>query len=166
MHSYAVFFRGINVGGVTIRMPALREAQESRRFSGVQTLLASGDVLLANGLDPAAVKAEVEACLRETLGYDAWVVVLPGTRVAELAASLPYLLDDATTHTYLTLASSPEVLAELSEAGRVLDGRELVRLGPEWPGWRRPEGARTAGSASFPPGRSTRRPSPPGTCGP
>ncbi|WP_211878154.1 DUF1697 domain-containing protein [Pseudarthrobacter albicanus] len=140
MNSYAVFLRGINVGGINIKMADLREALKSRPFSGVKTLLASGNVVLASGLDPAGVKAEFEACLREAFGYDAWVVVLAAARVAELVAACPYPADDATTHTYLTLASDPDVLAELYEAGRALDGTELARLGPEAMAWLAPAG--------------------------
>jgi uncharacterized protein (DUF1697 family) len=140
MNSYAVFLRGINVGGINIKMAALKEALKSRPFSGVKTLLASGNVVLASGLDPAGVKAEFEACLRETFGYDAWVVVLPAPRVAELVAACPYPPDDATTHTYLTLASDRDVLEELHEAGRALDGTKLALLGPEALAWLAPAG--------------------------
>jgi uncharacterized protein (DUF1697 family) len=140
MNSYAVFLRGINVGGINIKMAELKEALKSRPFSGVKTLLASGNVVLASGLDPAGVKAQFEACLRETFGYDAWVVVLAAGRVAELVAACPYPPDDATTHTYLTLASDPDVLAELFEAGSALDGTALTLLGPEAMAWLAPVG--------------------------
>jgi uncharacterized protein (DUF1697 family) len=140
MNSYAVFLRGINVGGINIKMAELRDALQSRPFTGTKTLLASGNVVLSSGLDPAGVKAEFEACLRETFGYDAWVVVLTAGRVAELVAACPYPADDASTHTYLTLASDPEVLAELHGAGSALDGTELARLGPEAIAWLAPAG--------------------------
>ena len=140
MNSYAVFLRGINVAGINIKMADLREALKSRPFSGVKTLLASGNAVLASRLGPAGVKAEFEACLRETFGYDAWVVVLAAPRVAELVAACPYPADDAATHTYLTLASDPDVLAELHDAGRALDGTELTRLGPEALAWLAPAG--------------------------
>jgi uncharacterized protein (DUF1697 family) len=140
MNSYAVFLRGINVGGINIKMADLREALKSRPFTGVKTLLASGNVVLASGLDPAGVKAEFEACLRGTFGYDAWVVVLTAGRVAELVQACPYPADDASTHTYLTLASDPDVLSELFDAGRALNGTELARLGPEAIAWLAPAG--------------------------
>ena len=73
---------GINVGGINIKMADLKNALKSRPFSDVMTLLASGNVVLASELDPAGVKKEFEACLRETFGYDAWVVVLTADRVA------------------------------------------------------------------------------------
>jgi uncharacterized protein (DUF1697 family) len=140
MNSYAVFLRGINVGGINIKMAELKEALKTRPFSGIKTLLASGNVVLASDLPPAEVKAEFEACLRETFGYDAWVVVLKADRVAELVAACPYPADDASTHTYVTLASDTEALTELYDAGTALDGTELTRLGPEALAWLAPAG--------------------------
>ena len=140
MSSYAVFLRGVNVGGITIKMAELKEALKSRPFSAVKTLLASGNVVLSSELSAGAVKKEFEACLREAFGYDAWVVVLPAGRVGELVAACPYPADDTSTHTYLTLGSDAEVLAELYEAGRGMDGTELALLGPEALAWLAPAG--------------------------
>ncbi|MET1089895.1 MAG: DUF1697 domain-containing protein [Arthrobacter sp.] len=140
MSSYAVFLRGANVGGITIRMAELTAALKSCPFSGVKTLLASGNVVLSSELSPADVKKEFEACLREAFGYDAWVVVLAADRVGELVAACPYPADDASTHTYLTLGSDPEVLAGLFEASSALDGAQVTLLGPEALAWRAPAG--------------------------
>jgi uncharacterized protein (DUF1697 family) len=140
MNSYAVFLRGINVGGINIKMAELKDALKSRPFSGVTTLLASGNVVLASDLPPAEVKDEFEACLREAFGYDAWVVVLAADRVADLVAACPYPADDSSTHTYLTLASDPQALTELHDAGTALEGTELTRLGPEALAWLAPAG--------------------------
>ncbi|MFF2245775.1 DUF1697 domain-containing protein [Arthrobacter sp. NPDC058130] len=140
MKSYAVFLRGINVGGINIKMADLKVALKSRPFSDVKTLLASGNVVLASELDPAGVKREFEACLRESFGYDAWVVVLTSDRVAALVEACPYPADDASTHTYLTLASDEASLSELFEAGSALKGAELTRLGPEALAWLAPTG--------------------------
>jgi uncharacterized protein (DUF1697 family) len=140
MNSYAVFLRGVNVGGITIKMADLKNALKSRPFSAVKSLLASGNVVLSSELPAAGVKKEFEECLRETFGYDAWVVVLAAERVAELVEACPYPPDDASTHTYLTLGSDPGVLAALYEAGTALDGTELTRLGPEALAWLAPAG--------------------------
>lgn len=140
MTSYAVFLRGINVGGINIKMADLREALKSRPFASVKTLLASGNVVLASELKPAAVKKEFEACLREAFGYDAWVVVLTASRVAELVEACRYPADDRTTHTYITLASDTAALDELFTAGESLGGVEQTRLGPEASAWLAPAG--------------------------
>ncbi|MDQ1594679.1 MAG: hypothetical protein QOH40_1235 [Arthrobacter pascens] len=140
MTSYAVFLRGINVGGITIKMADLKEALKSRPFDGVKTLLASGNVVLTSDLEPAAVKKEFEACLREAFGYDAWVVVLTASRVAELVEACHYPADDKATHTYITLASDTAALDELFSAGESLGGVEQTRLGPEASAWLAPAG--------------------------
>lgn len=140
MSSYAVFLRGVNVAGITIKMSDLKSALKSRPFSNVGTLLASGNVVLTSELPAAAVKNEFEACLRESFGYDAWVVVLAADRVGELVAACPYPADDTSTHTYLTLGSDPEVLAGLYAAGSALDGAQVTRLGPEALAWLAPAG--------------------------
>ncbi|ADX73519.1 uncharacterized conserved protein [Pseudarthrobacter phenanthrenivorans Sphe3] len=140
MGSYAVFLRGINVGGINIRMAELREALENCGFADARTLLASGNVVLTSALDAAAVKRECEKCLRQAFGYDAWVVVLEAARVAELVSACPYPDDDKTTHTYITLASDTAMLDELEATGAALAGVELTRLGPEALAWLAPAG--------------------------
>jgi len=140
MNSYAVFLRGINVGGINIKMADLKAALEAEGFDGVKTLLASGNVVLASELDPAAVKNNFEACLRKSFGYDAWVVVLTAQRVSELVDACPYPDDDKSTHTYVTLASDTAMLDELDAAGAALEGTEQKRLGPEALAWLAPAG--------------------------
>ena len=56
MTSYAVFLRGINVGGINIKMADLKEALKAGPFTGVKTLLASGNVVLASDLAPEPSK--------------------------------------------------------------------------------------------------------------
>ncbi|MCW5717363.1 MAG: DUF1697 domain-containing protein [Bauldia sp.] len=58
---YAVFLRGVNVGGVKVPMAELRAMAEAMGFSGVKTLLQSGNLVLA---DPKArPAAELETLL-------------------------------------------------------------------------------------------------------
>ena len=140
MNSYAVFLRGINVGGINIKMADLKAALESTGFDGVKTLLASGNVVLASKLAPAGVKKTFEDCLRKSFGYDAWVVVLTARRVSELVDACPYPDDDKSTHTYITLASDTAALDELDAAGAELEGSEQKRLGPEALAWLAPAG--------------------------
>jgi uncharacterized protein (DUF1697 family) len=140
MGSFAVFLRGINVGGINIKMAELREALKSAGFPGARTLLASGNVVLTSHLDAPAVKRDCEKCLRDTFGYDAWVVVLDAARVAELVAACPYPEDDKTTHTYITLSSDIGMLDELEAAGAALEDAEQKRLGAEALAWLAPAG--------------------------
>ncbi|MET3903576.1 DUF1697 domain-containing protein [Paenarthrobacter sp. 4246] len=140
MDNYAVFLRGINVGGINIKMADLKAALKDYPFGKVKTLLASGNVVLQSELKAQEVKAQFEQCLRKTFGYDAWVVVLTAARVAELVEACPYPADDKSTHSYITLASDTAMLDELFEAGAALGGVEQARLGPEASAWLAPAG--------------------------
>lgn len=140
MGSYAVFLRGINVGGINIKMADLRAALKTCGFTDAKTLLASGNVVLSSTLDAAAVKQECEKCLRAAFGYEAWVVVLDAGRVAQLVDGCPYPDDDRSTHTYITLSSDTAVLDELEAAGSALESQDQQRLGPEALAWLAPAG--------------------------
>ncbi len=135
MEKYAVFLRGVNVGGITIKMAALRAALERLPLTGVKTLLASGNVVCTSTKGPAEVKERVEACLRESFGYDAWVVVLDRDTLAAVIDASPYPSDSAEQHSYVTLSSDPAILDELAALGGALDGVELARLSPEALAW-------------------------------
>ncbi|GGH94403.1 DUF1697 domain-containing protein [Arthrobacter liuii] len=140
MGSYAVFLRGINVGGINIKMADLRDALKSCGFLDATTLLASGNVVLSSSLDAAGVKQECEKCLRAAFGYEAWVVVLEAGRVAGLVDACPYPEDNKATHTYITLSSDTAVLDELEAAGAALERQDQQRLGPEALAWLAPVG--------------------------
>ncbi|HEY8701895.1 MAG TPA: DUF1697 domain-containing protein [Arthrobacter sp.] len=163
MNSYAVFLRGINVGGINIRMGDLKDALISQGFGDAKTLLASGNVVLTSELEPDSVKQQFEECLRKSFGYDAWVVALPAQRLTELVEACPYPEDDKSTHTYVTLASDTAMLDELESAGAALDGAEQTRLGPEALAWLAPAGgtlespfSKISSKARFKAGTTTR----------
>ncbi|MFD5277838.1 DUF1697 domain-containing protein [Pseudarthrobacter sp. NPDC058362] len=144
MGSYAVFLRGINVGGINITMADLRRALQDCGFADAKTVLATGNAVLNSSLDAAGVKREAEKCLRGAFGYEAWVVVLDAARVAELVGACPYPADDKATHTYITLSSDPAVLDELEAAGSGLEATTLQRLGPAALAWLAPAGGTLA----------------------
>lgn len=145
MTSYAVFLRGVNVGGINIKMADLQKALKQCSFNNVKTLLASGNVVLTSDLNPATVKKQFEDCLREAFGYDAWVVVLTCERVADLVEACPYPADDKSTHSYVTLSSDPAMLDDMVTAAAALEGgapegNGVQRLGREALAWLAPAG--------------------------
>jgi uncharacterized protein (DUF1697 family) len=139
MTTYAVFLRGINVNGISIKMAELKRELAKLPLAGVRTLLASGNVLCSADLPAAEVKSMVEQRLREAFGYDAWVIVLPAGRVRELVAACPYPPDDDGMHTYITLGSDEALLKELFDAGAAA-GAEQASLGAEAMAWLCPKG--------------------------
>jgi uncharacterized protein (DUF1697 family) len=134
MTSYAVFLRGVNVGGINLKMADLRQALGELPLADVKTLLASGNVVCSSDAPAGEVKALVEAKLRERFGYDAWVIVLTAERLAELVAGCPYPADTPDVHAYITLASDPAALKELFDAAAAA-GAEQHLLGPEASAW-------------------------------
>lgn len=119
MPTYAVFLRGINVGGVRIAMKDLAEALAAAGYENVSTLLASGNVVLeaATG-DAAALKTEIEAVLRARFGYQAWVIITTPGRLASIVASYPFpALDDGIQrHDYVVLAATGDAVREVLAA--------------------------------------------------
>lgn len=137
---YAVFLRGVNVGGIKIEMAKLREALDAAKLGPSRTLLASGNVICVSTLGAEAVKTRCEKALRDGFGYDAWVVVLGPERLDALIEACPYPAESKAEHAYVTLSSDPSMLDELMGKAEELPDTSLVRLGPEALAWKAPVG--------------------------
>ena len=87
MAAYIAFLRAINVGGHVVKMDHLRQLFETLGFSGVETFIASGNVLFETGSgDAAALERKIELKLREALGYDVATFTRTGAELKALAA--------------------------------------------------------------------------------
>ena len=112
MTDYVALLRGVNVGGVTIKMVDLAEVVRGLGYTNVKTVLASGNVLFTT-LDATSVaKRTLEAALRDRFGYEAWVHVLTVDAIREIIAAYPYPRS-AERHAYVVFAVKPEVRTEL-----------------------------------------------------
>lgn len=121
MTLYIALLRGINVGGITIKMAALAETVRSLGHTGVKTVLASGNLLFGSGrTDVAALKAELENALSDAFDYEAWVVLLTRDGLAAAVDSYPF--DDCEGwHSYVMFGSDTARLDELLAAAPTLD---------------------------------------------
>lgn len=135
MSHFAVFLRGINVGGSNMKMAELRSALAPLPLASVKTLLASGNVICSASVSMPELKSMVELALRKSFGYDAWVVVLNQSQLQHIVSTCPWPADDPAFHSYVTLASDPAVLDELARHGGEIPGVELARLSPEALAW-------------------------------
>jgi uncharacterized protein (DUF1697 family) len=70
MPRYVAFLRAINVGGHMVKMDRLREIFAELGLSGVETFIASGNVLFESRAKPAALEARIERALHDALGYE------------------------------------------------------------------------------------------------
>jgi uncharacterized protein (DUF1697 family) len=114
MTRYAAFLRGVNVGGVTLKMAEVAAVFTAAGFTDVKTILASGNVLLNSSASTAAVRKKAETALRENFGYDAWVLAYPLDTVREISANYPFEREVPDHHSYVTFVSDADVLDELT----------------------------------------------------
>lgn len=114
MPRYAVFLRGVNVGGVNLKMAEVATAFTEAGFDNVKTILASGNVLLDSRSGAKAVRTAAERTLRDTFGYEAWVLVYDVDEVRAVSDNYPFEREVEGHHSYVTFVSDAELLDELA----------------------------------------------------
>ena len=116
MTRYAGFLRGVNVGGVNLKMAEVAKAFEDAGFTNVRTILASGNVLLDSRSGVDAVRKKAEKALRDTFGYDAWVLAYDLDTVRSISDRFPFEREVDGYHSYVTFVTDAEVLDELARS--------------------------------------------------
>lgn len=114
MTRYAAFLRGVNVGGVNLKMADVAHTLTEAGFSEVRTILASGNVLLDSASSAAKVRSAAEKALRDAFGYEAWVLVYDIKTLAAISAAYPFEREVEGHHSYVTFVSDAELLDELA----------------------------------------------------
>jgi len=105
LRRYFTFLRAINVGGHTVKMDVLRQLFESLGFTGVETYIASGNVVFESpSSDTAALVKQIEAKLRQALGYEVATFLRTGEEVAAIATYRPFSLAEVDTAQALNVA--------------------------------------------------------------
>ena len=85
MPRYVAFLRAVNVGGRIVKMDALRGCFEAEGFTGVETFIASGNVIFNTKAKAGpALEARIEAALKKALGFEVPAFVRP---LAEVVAA-------------------------------------------------------------------------------
>jgi uncharacterized protein (DUF1697 family) len=104
--------RGVNVGGVTVKMADFAEVVRRLGYDDVTTVLASGNVLFSSTDAASTAKGRLEAALRERFGYEAWVHVLTHGKVRAIVDAYPFERT-AVRHAYVVFILKPELLDAL-----------------------------------------------------
>jgi uncharacterized protein (DUF1697 family) len=104
--------RGVNVGGVNMKMADLAEVVRGLGYDDVVTVLASGNVLFTTADAAATAKERLEAALRERFGYEAWVHVLTQDAVRKIAEAYPFERS-GDLHAYVVFAMDATTRKEL-----------------------------------------------------
>ena len=129
MARYAAFLRGVNVGGVNLKMAEVAKALEDAGFSNVRTILARGNVLLESRAGVQAVRKKAEAALRDAFGYDAWVLAYDVRAIAQISEDFPFEREVEGHHSYVTFVTDEKVLDELAALARDAPPDEKIRRG-------------------------------------
>ncbi len=140
MPLYIAFLRGINLGKRRITMEVLRARFADLKFTGVETFIASGNVIFGSKSgDPGKLERQIQDHLQLSLGYAVDTFVRTRAEVAAVAAFQPFpprdLADPTTTvHAgFLAAALSPTQRRGLVACGTAVDefcveGREYYWL--------------------------------------
>jgi uncharacterized protein (DUF1697 family) len=115
MTRYAAFLRGVNVGGVNLKMAEVATVLSDAGFDNVRTILATGNVLLDSRAKVDAVRKKAEKALRDGFGYDAWVLAYDLATVRKISAAFPFEREVGGYHSYVTFVTDPAVLDELAD---------------------------------------------------
>ena len=129
MARYAAFLRGVNVGGVNLKMAEVAKALADAGFSNVRTILASGNVLLESRAGVQAVRKKAEAALRDAFGYDAWVLAYDVRAIAKISEDFPFEREVEGHHSYITFVTDEKVLDELAALADDAGPDEKIKRG-------------------------------------
>lgn len=87
MPRYVALLRAINVGGHVVKMERLRAIFTELGFAGVETFIASGQVIFETRATAVAkLEASIEKQLRAVLGYDVATFIRTPAELAQIAA--------------------------------------------------------------------------------
>lgn len=140
MNRYVAFLRGMNLGGRRIKNEELRAEFEALGFADVACFRASGNVIFAaEDSDEAMLVGQIEAGLREALGYDVPVFLREAAELRAVAAHKPFAASELSGSKgklqVAFLLDAPKAaarkgaLALASEDDRLaIEGRELYWL--------------------------------------
>ncbi|WP_099037985.1 DUF1697 domain-containing protein [Mycobacterium neglectum] len=129
MTRYAGFLRGVNVGGVNLKMADVAKAFEDAGFTNVKTILASGNVLLDSRSGVDGVRKKAEKALRDAFGYDAWVLAYDLDTVRSISERFPFEREVDGFHSYVTFVTDADVLDELADLAKDAGADEKIERG-------------------------------------
>jgi uncharacterized protein (DUF1697 family) len=87
---YVAFLRAINVGGRIVKMDKLRDLFASMGFGGVETFIASGNVIFDARSDAKSLEKRIGDSLRKALGYDVGTMLRTTAEVSRVARHTPF----------------------------------------------------------------------------
>ena len=135
---YAIFLRGVNVGGIKVPSADLKRVLSDLGLTDVKTYVASGNVTCESEEKAAALQTKVEAALSTAFSYDAHVQVFSHDQLASIVDGYPFETDDH-HHRYVVFCDAPQTASELGNAH--VGEQEKVAAAGRIIYWRCPKGS-------------------------
>ncbi|HUX38677.1 MAG TPA: DUF1697 domain-containing protein [Rectinemataceae bacterium] len=134
MSSYFAFLRGVNVGGVLLKMEDLQKLLEYIGFTKVRTYIQSGNAIFESGQgNKRKMEAEIAYEVKAVVGRDIGVLVFSMEELAAIVASHPLEALGPAEKLYVTLlAQEPEegdrenLLGTMNDIDRHAMGKKVV----------------------------------------
>ena len=129
--TFIVLLRGVNVGGnKMIAMAALRDALEKMGYTGVKTLLQSGNVVFqSKAVKPVALEVQLEKDIEKRLGLRADFHVRTPDEWRAIVSANPFKAEARSDPSRLivTFFKHPLAAAKVSALQSAITGPERVR---------------------------------------
>ncbi len=130
MQRYLALLGSINVGGNRLKMADLREALEREDFAGVETVVASGNVLFDHEARPSSGLAEKIAwVVEDRFGIDSFVVVRSREELAAAIAGNPFAGENEDKFILTAFLAEPLDRAAFEAFAAGYDGPERLAAG-------------------------------------
>jgi len=111
MRTFA-FLRAINVGRRTVRMERLREEFTALGFSGVETFIASGNVIFESGaVKEKPLRERIERHLHGNLGFEVTTFLRSSSELTNIVNRCPFSTAPGASVYVAFLAVAPETRA-------------------------------------------------------
>lgn len=111
MPKYIAFLRAINVGGHTVKMDHLRRLFTGMDFSGIETFIASGNVIFDSSVsNRKALEQQIADSLQAALGYEVATFIRTPAELTAVAQAKPFTpadMDDPGNTLYIAFTADP-----------------------------------------------------------
>ncbi|ANH82763.1 hypothetical protein A8C56_18850 [Niabella ginsenosidivorans] len=127
---YIILLRGVNVGGRTIKMAALKSCFEENGYQNVQTILQTGNVIVqANEKNIAKLQKKAEAELTAAFNYPAKVLALTPEQLENIVRQYAFTNIDAGFHRYIVFTENGFEKQLVKDCGVLDKNMEAVKAG-------------------------------------
>jgi uncharacterized protein (DUF1697 family) len=132
---YIALLRGINIGKRTIKSDELKSCFEKAGFAGVQTVLATGNVILESGDKADKLKQNIEKLLESKFNFPVKVKVMDAGKLAGIIQNFPFQDAGSEYHRYVIFKDEQLDASELATV-RLDDKLEAIQPGENVIYWR------------------------------